>query len=263
MNNNELKKEEYLRLGFFKIVWYSITKFEKYPELAALGIKKAIFYFTKLMLIFSVLFAMAYVYNANNSVLEEKNISSKIIKQIINNYGVTDEQKEELIHSFDIRGENKALFILFVSFFISIYISTLLDTLTLSIFGVITCFICRIKITYKALFNMSVFAMTLSIILRIVYMSITLFTDFTIKYFNIMYAAISYIILAAAIFMIKSDVLKQQMQLIDFIEKNKEKMERTMIPEDEEEDNNDDKEEKENDSNEKDKKPEEEQGSNA
>ena len=57
MESNQSKKEQFLKLNFFKKIWYSITKFEKYPELAALGVKKALIYFTELIVIFCVICA--------------------------------------------------------------------------------------------------------------------------------------------------------------------------------------------------------------
>ena len=62
MESNETKKQKFINLGFFKMIWYSITKFEKYPEMAASGVKKAILYFIKLMLIFCVCFSVIYFY---------------------------------------------------------------------------------------------------------------------------------------------------------------------------------------------------------
>lgn len=74
---------------------------------------------------------------------------------------------------------------------------------------------------------------------------------FEIKNFSIMYIAVSYISLAAAIFLIKSDVIKQHMELIKIVEENKEKIEETIkIPkkpekdDDEDEPKDDEKEEK-------------------
>ena len=53
---NELKK------GFFKKVWYSIYKIEKYSELSAEGFKIAIKYFAILILIIAVMASLASVY---------------------------------------------------------------------------------------------------------------------------------------------------------------------------------------------------------
>ena len=60
---------------------------------------------------------------------------------------------------------------------------------------------------------MGVHALTLPIILNILYIILNAFTGYTIKYFQIMYTAISYIYMVAAILIIKSDYIKRQMEL--------------------------------------------------
>ena len=51
--NDTIKNEEnelrIKQIGFFKKVWYSITKIEKYPEMAAQGVGRALSYLTKLV----------------------------------------------------------------------------------------------------------------------------------------------------------------------------------------------------------------------
>lgn len=79
-----------------------------------------------------------------------------------------------------------------------------------------------------------------------------------------MYVAVAYISLAAAIFLIKSDVIKQHLELMKIIEEGKEKIEQTIvIPR-----KKDDEEKKENKDGDKEEKKEDEketegQGSNA
>ena len=255
-------REEYVKLNFFKKVWYSISKFEKYPEMAALGVKKAIIYFTELMLIFSVLLTFVYVYYVSNIAEfdeEDLSLSGKIITKLTEVYD--DEQIKESMQILNDYPESLMIFTLIFSLFISFYITTLIDVFTLSIFVLLTCMIAKIKMNYKAVFNMSIFALTLSIILKMIYLSVEILTNFEIKYFEIMYISISYVCLAAAIFMIKSDVIKQQLQLMKIIEEGKEKIEQTItIPKKPKEDEKE--EEKEN----KDKGDEDDaegQGSNA
>ena len=48
------KKENVIKIGFFKKVWYSITNFEKYPAMAVEGLKKAIKYLIALTAIVTV-----------------------------------------------------------------------------------------------------------------------------------------------------------------------------------------------------------------
>ena len=138
----------------------------------------------------------------------------------------------------------------------------MLDVFTLSIFGLFTCLIAKIKMNYKAVFNMSIYAITLSLILRTIYVVVTMLTSFEIKYFEVMYIAVAYITLAAAIFLIKSDVIKQHLELMKIIEEGKEKIEKTIViprkkDEEEKKEDKDEKEKKE------DEKETEGQGSNA
>ena len=61
---------------------------------------------------------------------------------------------------------------------------------------------------------MSIYALTLPIILNIVYVLLNSFTGFTIQYFQIMYNLISYIYIIAAILIIKSDFNKTASDMI-------------------------------------------------
>ena len=242
MKNNESLKEEYLKLNFFKKIWFSIVKFEKYPEMAALGIKQAIIYFTKLILIFSIVYAFTFLYYiSKNPKYNEQDMSltEKIITAMLDG---TDYSKDINEKADFIKQENSKtiLLALFIGIFIALYIVSLIDVFTLSLFGIITCFFAKIKMNYKAVFNMSIFALTLPMILRTIYFIINLLTTFEIKYFDVMYVAISYISLAAAIFIIKSNVIKQHLELMKIIEESKDKIEDTLSnlkkPKDEEKD---------------------------
>lgn len=252
------------KLNFFKKIWYAVTKFEKYPEMAALGVRKAIWYFTELMLIFVILYTATYIYYINHiAEFEEEDLtlSEKVVTILLGEN--EDEQILEAAEVLKTYPSSTMISALFISFFISYYIATLMDVITLSIFGLFTCIIARIKMKYKAVFNMSIYALTLSILLRILYGVITMLTGFQMKYFNVMYIAVAYISLAAAIFLIKSDVIKQHLQLMKIIEESKERIEETInIPkkpkeEEKEEDEQDEKKEKKKENG------TEEQGSNA
>ena len=59
-NDNNLKNEKY-NLSFLKKIWYSICKFEKYPEMAALGVKKTVIYLTEIILIFSIIYTGIFI----------------------------------------------------------------------------------------------------------------------------------------------------------------------------------------------------------
>ena len=159
------------------------------------------------------------------------------------------------------------LFVLIIELFVFYFISTLLDILILSLFGVITCFISKIRMKYKYIFSMSIYALTISIILKCIYKIVNILTGFEIKYFDIMYTGVSYICLAAAIFMIKSDIIRQYIEMIKINEMKKKEIEEQQ--EEKQDENNDEKKDKEKKKQKKDKNEEEDtpdinsEGSNA
>ena len=269
MESNEEIREKFFKMNFFQKVWYSISKFEKYPEMAALGVKKAILYFTELILITSILFTGIYVYNINNSNNQENSMIflQKNVKLLTKNSNIDEEQIEKNLVE-QLQNEKPEIRVLYIGFlfFMLLFSTTLINVFTLSLFGILTCFLAKIKMKYKALFNMSIYALTLPIILHVIYFAITLLTTFKIKYFDVMYSAIAYISLAAAIFIIKSNVIKQHLELMRIIEESKEKIEKTFNlekePEDEKEETKDEDKEKDK-SNEKNDDETEGQGSNA
>ena len=112
----------------------------------------------------------------------------------------------------------------------------------------------KMKMRYVALFNMSIYALTLSTILNIVYLLINIFTNFTIEYFSVMYITVATIYLLAAILIINSELIKKQAEVMKIIEaekivkkelKDKEKEEKEEKPEDKKEDSKEDKEKEE------------------
>lgn len=118
--------------------------------------------------------------------------------------------------------------IMFVYLFV-VYLSTvLLDAILYSIIGYITGIFSNLRIRYRNVYNIAIYSLTLPIILNLIYMIINILTGYTIKYFNILYIAITCIYVIAAILIIRSDIIKQQMELSKIIqeqEKVKQEME--------------------------------------
>lgn len=81
--------------------------------------------------------------------------------------------------------------------------------------------IVNINLKYKSVYNISVYALTLSIILYMIYIALNVLTGFYIRLFDIAYNAISYIYIATAILMIKSDLTKQQIEVTKIVEVQK------------------------------------------
>ena len=100
-----------------------------------------------------------------------------------------------------------------VAMFFVYSLTLLIYAIILAALGKLSCFIIRLPIAYKSLLKISIHALTLSTVLYTLYFAVNLYTGFTINYFQIMYSAIAYIYLITAIFIIKADYLKKQVEL--------------------------------------------------
>lgn len=292
--NNEEKK-----LGFFKKVLYSISKFEKYPEMAAEGVPRAFKYLAQVMLIFSIIVAGGFVFklqdtarkgidylqnglpdmtysdgkldvNSNEAITidtgelfinkiiidtkveDEEQINKHIASISTDNTGIvvlkdklmikasgTNEAriytypeilsniangeisnltKQDIINYVTGSGMISVYAMFFVLMLIYVFIiysiSVLIDTLLIAILGNITIIFTKLKLKFSAVYSMAIYALTISIFLNAIYITINSITGFEMKYFQIMYTSIAYVCLVAALFMIRSDFVKKQAELI-------------------------------------------------
>ena len=76
----------------------------------------------------------------------------------------------------------------------------------------------NLRLKYSAAYNIATYSLTLPIVLNLIYAVINILTGYTISYFSIMYMAITCIYIITAILMIKSDVIKKQMELSKIIQ---------------------------------------------
>ena len=143
-------------------------------------------------------------------------------QQILGNMQITQFNKQDVINY----ANSNQIITLYISMFITIFIysimmyfiTTLWYVVMISIVGYITAWLLKIKMRYVAVFNMSVYAITLSVLLNVIYLIIHMFIQFTITYFQVMYVAIATIYLIAAIFIIKSETIKKQAELMKIAE---------------------------------------------
>lgn len=296
------KKQVEDKMNFFKKAYYSIFKIEKYPDLAAQGVPKAIGYMAKVVLIMSIILCLGMVYQTNNMIqdvieyvknelpefsykdgvlkveseepiyIEENEVvgrviidtsektdeevnqyinsignegngiivlSNKIIlknvsvagtvtyeyKETITQMGITEFNKQQVIDY----ARSEEIFTLYISLFLTLliysfvmyFIVNLRNSVLVSFFGLLSTLIARIKMRYAAIFNMSVYALTLSSLLNILYITINIFVSFNMTYFSVMYYVVACIYVLAAIFIIKSDFIKKQAELIKIAEVQK------------------------------------------
>ena len=323
MDENSIEK-----IRFHKKVWNSVSKIEKYPDMAAEGFKAALKYLFKIVAILTVVVCLGVLYQTNSliqngvnylqnefpefsykdgylNILSEKEIKisseesyigkvivdtkaeeettvNKYINEVIENgegiivlkdrviiknsavvgtisysykdtfeqMGITEFTKQDVINyanSGQIITLYLSLFLtIFMYSFIMYFLTTVSNVVLLSIFGYITTLLARIKVRYVAIFNMSVYAITLSVILNMLYIAVNIFIPFNIQYFQVMYVAVAAIYLVAAILILKTDFIKKQMELMKIQEA--EKIVKRELEEDKEKNKNE-KEEKEQEEN--------------
>lgn len=188
----------------------------------------------------------------NNKVIfvSEGRIIEYNYEELAAQYEINTLNKQQLIEKFDSIGFIGLIITIFLVMLVSIFIvkviSVFMDWLLLSIFAYCAVKICRINMTYKQTFNISIYALTLSILLNVVYDVVSYLTGFYMPYFRIMYLLISYVYVVAVIFMIKSDLLRQQREITKIVEIQKqvhEELKEEKQEENEEKDKEDDKKE--------------------
>lgn len=152
---------------------------------------------------------------------------------ITEQYNLVKLDKQEIVDMLSSSNAWSLYLVFFITMFIYLFIiyfsSVLMDALLYSLLGYFTGILSKLRIKYSATYNIAVHALTLPIILNIIYMIVNIFTGYTIKYFDIMYMAITCIYIITAILMIKSDMIKKQMELSRIIseqEKVKQEMDR-------------------------------------
>ena len=218
------EEERIVKIPHYKKFWYSITKFEKYPEMAAEGVGRAFLYYIWLFFIFAIIIAIGLVIRFSQ--IDEQQLF-ELEDNIIQQLDYPEEVKDALINFIEQDMKTTQGYILYgivstiYTFFIY-SISALIDILILSVFGLLTSLISKMKMRYRAIFNMSIYSITISTVLQLIYIYISMFTNFEIAHFDVMYTTVAFICLAAAILMIKSDVIKQQLELMKIIEIKKE-----------------------------------------
>lgn len=298
-NKTTQNEEKFRAKNFFEKIAYSITKIEKYPEMAAEGVGKAISYIVKLVAILALVLCVWMTYKTYNLVnqgieylensfpdfsykdgilqvdsqeqpiiLENKEFGKVIIdtntdsEEQINQYtnsidefnsGVVITKNRILLKNISVTGvmsydyketlesmkiteftkqnvidytKSNQIITLYISVFLTLFIysfmmyfiTTLWYIVIISILGYIAALILKMKMRYAAVFNMATYAVTLSVVLNIIYLIINIFTNFVIEYFQVMYIAVASIYLIAAIMIIKSDLIKKQAELMKIVE---------------------------------------------
>lgn len=150
------------------------------------------------------------------------NLMEYSYKSISEQYNINKIDKNELISLLS-GSQINTLYLMFFGivtiYMLVVYLSTMLvDVLLLTILTYIVTRIAGLRLKYSAIYNIATYSLTLPILLNIIYFVVNAFTGFTIEYFQIMYTAIASIYIITSILMIKSDVIKKQLELNRIIE---------------------------------------------
>ena len=143
-------------------------------------------------------------------------------KESLDSMNLTEFSKQDVINYVQNGQINTLYFSLFISLFIysfaMYFINTLWYAIIIGLVGYFTMWILKMKMRYVAVFNMSIYALTLSTILNILYLIVNMLFNFTIEYFSIMYVTVATIYLLAAIFILKTDLMKKQAEVMKIVE---------------------------------------------
>ena len=143
-------------------------------------------------------------------------------KESLDSINLTAFNKQDVVNYVNGGQINSLYFSIFITLFIygfSMYfINTLWYAIIISIVGYFTMWMLKMRMRYVAVFNMAIYALTLSTILNIIYLIVNIVFNFTIEYFSIMYVTVATIYLLAAIFIIKSDLIKKQAEVMKIVE---------------------------------------------
>ena len=143
-------------------------------------------------------------------------ISETSYTDFFNKYNITSLDKQKIIdyvNNNSVQIYTSVFVTIFIYMFVVYFASILVDALVLGALAYLIARIFRMKIKYSASFSMGAHALTLSIILNMVYVIMNGFTGWTVKYFQFMYTAISYIYIVTAILMIRTDYMKRQAEV--------------------------------------------------
>lgn len=160
-----------------------------------------------------------FIYIANNQIIEET------YEKVSKLYELETLNKQSLLETVNSVGILNITLLYSVSNLISMYlvniITIFMDLLLIAVFGYVASRVCGIRFKMSPMITLSIYALTLSIILSGIYNVVYILTGFVIKYFNVMYLLIAYVYIIAAIFMIKYDLIKQSEELQKIIEVQK------------------------------------------
>lgn len=242
--------EKTKKIGFFKRLKMAIFELENYIQFISEKSGKAIFYSLKLVIILSFIIVAAnaiFVYAKYNNptnyldnivpnfvyqdskleidkddlATDEKKSTAEVMKQLSPSikeiFSGQTYSKTDLMQYVQENERNIVIIgvaVVFIEGIFDLFIFWIMIAILTSFIGWIVLKFLRIKMKYSMLYALSTYASTLSIILTVIYTMLNTFFGVYIDVFDYLSMLISYIYITAVIYMIKSDLIKQQLELI-------------------------------------------------
>ena len=204
-----------IKMKFFKRFLISIKDFERYIEVAMVNISNSFGYLFKLVLIASIIVGtVTTVFYAK----ELKASPEKFHEQIAQTQQEYNLQMDQGLVDRFINDNSLGAIIgiliipMILALVLALYVSTLLNIVVISVLGYLASRIMRIPLKYKATFNMAVSAVTLPLILNVIYTIANLITGFKINNFELMYDLIAYVYMMVAIMFIRTEIIKKNIE---------------------------------------------------
>lgn len=243
--------EKAKKINFFKRLKMAIFQLENYIEFLNEKLYKSIGFCIKMTIICSIVIVVSnaifiykkygsptkYVDNMvpdfsyENSELsisetdakssENKEMMASIMKRLKPNLVTIlgDSSYNKALFIKDIEDNEKQVVIIaaiavFLESFIEILLFWIIISVMTSVIGWLVLSFSRLKMRYSKLFALSIYASTLTTIISVIYILLNSFFGIYIEIFDYLSMLIAYIYITAVIYMIKSDLIKQQMELI-------------------------------------------------
>ena len=163
----------------------------------------------------------ACYYEGGDIILEEdyNTLQERVGLSILN--------KSELLEHFNTKtmiSLTAAIFVISIAMtFVAYAMIGLADVCFVAIVGWFIARMCRLSLKMIGSIELTIYALTLSMILNAVYICVNyIYPTFNIEYFRIIYLLIAYVYLIAALFMIRFDLMKEQEELNEVYEAEKE-----------------------------------------
>ena len=160
------------------------------------------------------------VFLNNRALLKISNFQEYNYKDITEEYGIqnTSFSKQEAIDYINtnvmvVKTYLGIFALIYISFFVATIISLISDIILLAILGAITSKLCKVNLKFSAVAIIAIYSITLPLLLLGLYQIALSLFNFRIDYFNIMYIAIGYIYVVAAILIMKSNQIKQTAEI--------------------------------------------------